>query len=87
MPEKGFKRKEPSWEEVGVAMGSWGWKTLRADEKIVIFERGRQRIVARRIEGKKWKVEYYSGSIMDDISGITNTRFAKIEAMEMGIAK
>lgn len=81
------KRKEPTWEEVGTAMKSWGWEHSRIDDRMTIFERGRQRIVARKIDGNNWKVEYYSGSVMDDMTGISGSRFAKIETMEMGIIK
>ncbi len=81
------KRKEPTWKEVGEAMERWGWFMSRVDEKIAIFERGRQKIVARRVGKKNWKVEYYTGKIMDDMAGITNSYLAKREAMEMGVVK
>ena len=80
-------RREPSWENIAGAMKSLGWGTLRMEEKLVVFERGNQRIVARNIEKKDWKVEYYSGRIMDDMTGITGSRFAKIETLEMGLLK
>lgn len=80
-------RKEPSWKDIGDFLTRNGWYTEKIQEDKVIFERGRQKIVAKKVLGDKWKVEYYSGKIMDDMAGITNRKFAKKEVVEMGITK
>lgn len=85
MKNSNGKRKEPTWKEVGEAIERWGWSTISIDDKVAIFERGRNRIVARSIENGKWKLLYYKGNIMDYTTSITGSRFAKIEAMEMGL--
>lgn len=82
-----IERREPTWEQVATAMKSWGWSALKIDKNSVIFERGVQKIVARRTFEDNWKVEYYTGNIMDDMAGITNSLFAKRETMEMGVLK
>lgn len=79
------KRKEPTWGEVGKAIENWGWSTIKIDDRAAIFERGRNRIVAKRVLKDKWKLLYYKGSYMDYTTSITGSRFAKIEAMEMGL--
>ncbi len=36
---------------------------------------------------RKWKVEYYSGKVMDDVSGFEDEFFAKATATEIAIFK
>lgn len=79
--------KEPSWEELAKAMEIFGWFTERLDKKILILERGNQKIVARKFPDNNWKVEYYEGRRLDDMSGITKREFAKKEVVEMALAK
>ena len=67
MSAKSVRRKEPTWEEVGVAMGSWGWKARRIDEKIAVFERGRQRIAAK--ENRRQQME---GGVLQQHNGRHN---------------
>lgn len=85
--ENKTRRKEPSWKNVAEGMKDLGWFPEEVSDRRIVIERGRQRVVARKISGQKWKVEYYSGKIMDDMVGITSSRFAKIEFMEMAITK
>lgn len=81
-------RKEPTWEEVGIAMQQFGWSKVRIDNKSAVFQRGRQKVVARLIPSvKMWKVEYYSGIIMDDTTGLEKEYLAKRDTVEMGLAK
>lgn len=82
------KRKIPSWEEVGVAVQQLGWFTQLISKNKMVFERGRQRIEVKRVPSiNLWKVEYYSGRIMDDTSGVEKERDAKIDAIEMAVLK
>lgn len=60
---------------------------MRFDNRIIVFERGKQKIVVRRMEGNNWEVDYYSGKVMDDTSGIDDSRFAKMETIKMGLFK
>jgi hypothetical protein len=85
--EPKIERKEPKWEQVANAMKVWGWSTLKIGNNSVVFEKGVQKIIARRTFEDNWKVEYYFGNNMDDMTGITNSFFAKREAMELGILK
>lgn len=81
-------RKEPTWKEIGVAMQQFGWFTQLISGRKIIFERGRQRIEIKRLPSlKKWKVEYFSGKIMDDTTGLEDEYLAKRDAVEMGIGK
>jgi hypothetical protein len=84
----GFNRKnDPTWKDVSNGMKVFGWETLEMDKKVLIFQKGRQRIVTRKMEGDNWEVEYYFGNVMDDATGITCSRFAKFETMKLGFLK
>jgi hypothetical protein len=88
MSPSSIKRKEPTWDEVGVAMQQFGWSKVKIDEKSAVFQRGRQKVVARFIPSMgRWKVEYFSGTIMDDTTGLEEEHLAKRDAVEMGLAK
>ncbi len=81
-------KKSLSWRKIAKGLESWGWFAEEIDKNKVILERGRQRIIARKIPSTgKWKVEYYSGKIMDDATGFHDEDFAKIMASEMAILK
>lgn len=80
--------KIPSWGKIGIAVKQFGWFPQLISKNKIIFERGRQRIEVKKIPPiNKWKVEYYSGKIMDDTSGIESERDAKVDAMEMAVLK
>lgn len=80
--------KTPSWKKVAKGMEAWGWFTEYIDKDKMIVERGRQRIIARKISNtSKWKVEYFSGRIMDDTTGAESEFFAKRLAAEMAVLK
>lgn len=82
------KRRNPSWEEIGEAGKIYGWFPESIEKKKVVFERGRQKIIAKRIpKTSKWKVEYFSGEIMDDTTGSETENFAKKLATEMLLLK
>ena len=83
----GNGRRVPSLEQTAKYAEGFGWYTERLDGDRVILERGRQRIVARRFPDGMWKVEYFSGKIMDDMSGITTAGLAKRELAEMAMSK
>lgn len=81
-------RKEPTWEKVGIAMEQFGWSKVKIDDNSAVFQRGRQKVVARFIPSvRRWKVEYYSGAIMDDTTGLEKEYLAKRDTVEMGLAK
>jgi len=81
-------KKEPTWEEVGIAMRQFGWSKVKINDKIAVFERGRQKVVARNVPSvRRWEVEYYSGSIMDDTTGLEKEYLAKRDTVMMGLAK
>lgn len=79
--------KEPSWKDVAQFVERMGWFTERLDKNFLVLERGKQRIVARKFPDNNWKVEYYEGRKLDDMSGITKRGFAKKEVVEMALAK
>lgn len=82
------ERKEHTWENIAGAMKNFGWFTQTMSENKIIFERGRQRIEVRKLPAvDKWKVEYFSGSIMDDTTGLEDEFLAKRDTVEMGIGK
>lgn len=88
MRKSNVKRRIPSWEEISEINKRYGWFTQLLSKNRIIFERGRQRIEIKKIPSvNKWKVEYYSGSIMDDTTGLENKKAAKIDAVEMGVLK
>ncbi len=81
-------RKDPTWEDVSAINQRLGWFTQSMSKDKIVFERGRQRIEAKRVPSlDKWKVEYYSGMIMDDTTGVEDERSAKIDTIEMGVLK
>lgn len=79
--------KEPSWQAIAKSIEVFGWFTERLNKKILVLERGNQRIVARKISGDNWKVEYFEGRRLDDTAGINKGIFAKYEVFEMALAK
>lgn len=82
------KTNIPSWSKLAKGMETFGWFTQHISKEKVILERGRQRIFARKIPGtNKWKVEYFSGNIMDDTTGAETETFAKKLAAEMAVLK
>lgn len=82
------ERREPTWEDVSAINQRLGWFTQQMSADRVVFERGRQRIEAKRLPSiGKWKVEYFSGTVMDDTTGLEDERSAKIDAIEMGVLK
>lgn len=88
MGDSNGKRRVPSWEEIAKSVEIYGWFTQLLGENKIILERGRQRIEVKRIpKQKRWKVEYYSGRIMDDTSGVESEGDAKIDAIEMAVLK
>ena len=88
MNGNGHKIKVPTWKDVVKAAEFYGWFTEHVSKDRVILERGRQRIVARKIPGtNKWKVEYFSGNIMDDTTGTESEFFAKKLFGEMFVLK
>lgn len=88
MKNSNGRRREPTWEDVSKISQRLGWFTQVMTKDKIIFERGRQRIEAKRVPSlKMWKVEYYSGYIMDDTTGVELERAAKIDAIEMAVLK
>lgn len=88
MSNSNGKRREPTWEELAKYAGIWGWFGQHIGKDKIIFERGRQRIEAKKVPStNKWKVEYYSGKIMDDTTGLEAEFLAKRDAVEMCIGK
>lgn len=81
------KRRIPTWKEIAKEAKFYGFTQLLTPNKIVL-ERGRQRTEIKRIQKqKRWKVEHYSGKIMDDTSGIENERDAKVDTVGMAVLK
>lgn len=77
-----------SWKKLSKALESYGWFTERFEKNLIIFEKGRQRIVVRRHSStNKWKIEYYSGRVMDDAVGFQDEYFTKATVAEMSILK
>lgn len=88
MKHSGGVRKEPSWADIAKASEVRGWFPQKMEKGRVVLERGRQKIVATRLAGStKWKVEYFSGRIMDDTTGSETEFFAKRLAIEMAVFK
>jgi len=88
MRDSNGKRRVPSWDEIAKNTEIYGWFTQLITKNKIILERGRQRIEIKQVPStQKWKVEYYSGRIMDDTSGIEAERDAKIDAIEMAVLK
>lgn len=82
------KRRDPSWKEIAEDSKKAGWFPEVIEKDRVILERGRQRIIAQKLrDTDKWKVEYFSGEIMDDTTGSETEYFAKRIAMEMIVFK
>jgi len=82
------RRRDPSWEEIAEDGRRMGWFPEAVGEDKVVLERGRQRIIAHKLLGTdKWKVEYFSGKIMDDTTGAETEYFAKRLAIEMLLFK
>lgn len=83
-----YYRKEPTWGRVAEGAKFFGWYPEEITDKKVIVEKGRQKLVAVRIpKTNKWKVLYFSGRVMDDITGIEDSRWAKGLLLEMAMLK
>ncbi len=81
-------RKEPSWEKIAENAKDFGWYPERVSSSRVILEKGKQRIVALRVpETKKWKILYFSGKVMDDLTCFDTSRWAKGLMLEMAMFK
>jgi len=76
-----------TWKNVSLVGEAAGWFTEKIDRNRVVLERANQRIVARRIVGDNWKVEYYENGRLEDMVGITRSGFAKREMAEMAVIK
>ncbi len=81
-------RMEPSWEEIVEFAKRFGWFPEKMAGSKVVLERGKQRIIALRVpETKKWKILYFSGKVMDDLTCFDTSRWAKGLMMEMAMFK
>lgn len=76
-----------TWKNVSLIGEAAGWFTERLDKEKVVLERVKQKIVARRIVGDNWKIEYYENGRLQDMVGITKSDFAKREMAEMAVIK
>lgn len=81
------KIKVPSWQQTAKLAEGFGWFAERADKNVVVLERGRQRIVAHKFSNDTWKIEYFENGKMDDMSGITDSKNARRELVEMAMRK
>lgn len=81
-------RQEPSWEKIAEGMKALGWYPEEISDRKVVLERGKQKLVAVRLANtNKWKIMYFSGRAMDDITGFDESRLAKALLMEMSLFK
>lgn len=81
------KKIVPNWEEVGEMLKYRGWSLTEIGKQKVIYRRGNEAIVARKVLGNKWKAEYFSSRRLLDSTGIETEMYAKILAIEMGVNK
>lgn len=77
----------PSWQVIGNTLEPLGWFLEKKQKKIIVFERGRERIIAHSFMPRKWKVDYFVGKRLLDSTGIHDEGFAKVMVMELGVSK
>ncbi len=81
-------KMEPSWEKIVENAKDFGWFPDKFTDTRIVLERGKQRIIALRIpQTKKWKILYFSGKVMDDLTCFDTSRWAKGLMMEMAMFK
>lgn len=88
MAHRNANGRDPTWYEIAEASKMRGWFPQKIQKNLVVLERGRQKIIAKKLpSAKMWKVEYFSGKIMDDTTGADAEYFAKAIAVEMFMFK
>lgn len=84
---KGKIRRIPTWDEIGKMLIYRGWLLTEREKNKIIYQRGKERIIAVRILGNKWKSEYFIGTRLSDSTGVQNETYAKILTIELGVNK
>lgn len=80
-------RPIPNWVQIGEMLKYRGWLLTEVEKHKIIYQRGNESIVAKKLLGNKWKAEYFVNGKLLDSTGIHSEKFAKILTIEMGAIK
>lgn len=91
MPKTNSRGKDtrpiPNWVQIGEMLKYRGWSLTETEKHKITYQRGNEKIMAKKVLGNKWKAEYFVNERLLDSTGIQNETFAKVLTMEMGVSK